>query len=188
MGVPAFFRYLTMRYPKILSKLSFNSSSDAANLQSNNPQIDNLYIDMNGIIHPCCIPSNHYKPKSEQEMFEIIGRQLDQLLDQLQPRKLLFISIDGVAPRAKMNQQRQRRFLSAVERQDYIRNKQKVYDVYKQKGMTIPKVIYLSRLKTVMFSCDKFYLTILNIFLFIYNIKWVFQHSSDTSRCAIPKS
>jgi len=61
-------------------------------------------------------------------MFDIIGQQLDQLMQTLQPKKLLFISIDGVAPRAKMNQQRQRRFLSAKERQEYLRNKQKVYE------------------------------------------------------------
>jgi len=42
MGVPAFFRYLTMRYPKILTKLLPNTSSDASLHRSNNPTIDNL--------------------------------------------------------------------------------------------------------------------------------------------------
>ena len=68
MGVPAFFRWLTMRYPKVLVdalteydlqllQLQFkDEQAIAKKIQEENPTIDNLYLDMNGIIHPCSHP------------------------------------------------------------------------------------------------------------------------------------
>ena len=47
------------------------------------------------------------------EIWVTILNALNALIDLIQPRKLLFLTFDGVAPRAKMNHQRNRRFKSA---------------------------------------------------------------------------
>lgn len=38
-------------------------------IKKNNPEVDNLYLDMNGIIHPCAHPQNGPQPSSEMEIF-----------------------------------------------------------------------------------------------------------------------
>ncbi|KAI5192311.1 hypothetical protein NEMIN01_1940 [Nematocida minor] len=97
MGVPSLFRWIAKRYPKAIYTAA-------------NQDVDNLYLDLNGIIHPCCHPRNKEGPSSEREMFQEIYKTIDHLVAIVRPKQLLYIAVDGVAPQAKMNQQRERRF------------------------------------------------------------------------------
>jgi 5'-3' exonuclease len=49
MGVPKFYRWISERYPKINQIVS-----DATLI----PEFDNLYLDMNGILHGCTHPND----------------------------------------------------------------------------------------------------------------------------------
>ncbi len=48
-------------------------------------------------------------------MFIAIFNYVEHLFGKIKPKQLFFMAIDGVAPRAKMNQQRARRFRTALD-------------------------------------------------------------------------
>lgn len=67
---------------------------------------------MNGIIHQCSHPNDedvHFRI-TEEKIFADIFHYVEVLFRIIKPRKVFFMAVDGVAPRAKMNQQRGRRF------------------------------------------------------------------------------
>jgi 5'-3' exoribonuclease 1 len=72
---------------------------------------------MNGIIHNCTHKDGDSATfrMSEEKMFIQIFNYIEHLFGQIKPKKLFFMAIDGVAPRAKMNQQRARRFRTALD-------------------------------------------------------------------------
>ena len=76
---------------------------------------------MNGIIHNCTHGNNPDVRLTEDEMIVKIFTYLDKLFHIVKPQKLIFMAIDGVAPRAKMNQQRARRFKSAREAEEAVK-------------------------------------------------------------------
>ncbi|KAL5252458.1 hypothetical protein ACHWQZ_G015286 [Mnemiopsis leidyi] len=107
MGVPKFYRWISERYPCLSQVIK----------EYQIPEFDNMYLDMNGIIHPCSHPNDedaHFRI-TEQEIFQNIFNYIECIFRLIKPKKLFFMAVDGVAPRAKMNQQRARRFRSAMD-------------------------------------------------------------------------
>ena len=112
MGIPLYFKTITKRFPEII-----------INLNKNEKQITHLFLDFNGLIHPCVhnvLKQQPTKINNEKELYDLffqkIKKELFILLDKTKPTELLYIAIDGVAPRAKMSQQRKRRFRSVWEK------------------------------------------------------------------------
>jgi len=54
MGVPSFYRWLTEKYPRVVQDV------DHAMQDPNGVKYDNLYLDMNAIIHPCFHPDTDH--------------------------------------------------------------------------------------------------------------------------------
>ncbi|XP_055313630.1 5'-3' exoribonuclease 1-like [Sitodiplosis mosellana] len=108
MGVPKLFKYLSDRYPSLSQTVTPNML----------PHYDYFYIDLNFLLHKAVNEKNALPLEkvdnnffSESRIFERVLRQIETL-HRIVPSKVLFLSIDGVAPRAKWNTQRERRLLS----------------------------------------------------------------------------
>lgn len=69
-------------------------------------------------------------------MLEIF-KYTERVVNMVRPRKVLFIAIDGVAPRAKMNQQRSRRFRSAQDSQIKAAATERIIEELKAQGKQI---------------------------------------------------
>eukprot|EP00854_Cymbomonas_tetramitiformis_P005821 gene5821-7022_t len=123
MGIPKFYRWLSERYPLLSQSVTMNGA----------PETDNLYLDMNGIIHNCTHANGDEassKPAEEVMMLKIFA-YIDTLIQIVKPQQLLFMAIDGCAPRAKMNQQRSRRFRSARDAAEAV-------EAAKRRGEEVP--------------------------------------------------
>lgn len=115
----------------VYANASFLSTSSRYLALMSSPQplcIDNAMLKCRivlstGIIHACTHPNDDSTANSLtlREMMLAIFRYIDRMVTEIaKPRKVLFMAIDGVAPRAKLNQQRARRFRAAQERQESV--------------------------------------------------------------------
>jgi len=104
MGVPSYFRW-------IMSVLDFIELL-LTEVYPYEGSVDHLFIDYNCAIHPAvkAIPAMKI-----EHMYDAAIDYLKQIVKFANPSKTLYIAIDGVAPRAKMEQQRARRYKSVKE-------------------------------------------------------------------------
>ena len=118
MGIPGIFFSI--------KKISPSSIQDVQQGETTKDTVQYLYLDANGLLHPAAQFVYGYggytriidmfgslsEEEKLQKTFEVFFDKIKDIVDILTPTVMLYIAIDGVAPIAKQNQQRQRRFSS----------------------------------------------------------------------------
>lgn len=139
MGIPSYQSHLRRKYAKhqhqwLLPALPADHTCA------------NLYVDLNGIVHTCAFRVYNRYEKAQHaattgqsyqqfesklsqengddtltrslypELFAMVITDIQELLVVARPTDLVYLALDGVAPRAKMVQQRQRRFRASQDK------------------------------------------------------------------------
>lgn len=120
MGIPSYFSYIIKNYSNIIR----NKKS----LVENKIEMTDLYMDCNSIIYDAVYSLEKDNPTIVKNLIEhtIINNvinKIDYYIRFIKPSKTIYITFDGVAPLAKMEQQRTRRYKSAHMSKINITNK-----------------------------------------------------------------
>jgi 5'-3' exonuclease len=104
MGIPSYFSHIVKEYRHIIK--------DMKSLR----HVNNFYLDSNSLIYDA-VKNNPTYDKTrhkeyENELMNMVCAKIDFYVDTIQPRDRVFIAFDGVAPVAKLSQQRDRRYKS----------------------------------------------------------------------------
>jgi 5'-3' exonuclease len=98
MGIPTYFRYLFEQFGNEI--LSFSIGN-----------VDHLYFDFNSIIYNVYY-KNIEENKNQSNFLRNIYKELKEICLIVNPKKTVYLFLDGPVPRAKMVQQRSRRYKS----------------------------------------------------------------------------
>ena len=121
MGVPGFFAWLLRN--NVHNNIIINTLNN----------IDCLYFDANCLFHPKCFDVLKLHSditdinKLENLMMDRIIKYITYIIDFVKPTELIYIAVDGVAPIAKINQQRKRRYKSVLDN-EYMAELNKKYN------------------------------------------------------------
>lgn len=132
MGIPTYFRFLIEKYNNIV-------------LEKNKDSVDYFFLDFNSILYKVLYDNEKNKLYEDVFLRNII-RELKTLCNQkLRPSKMVYFSFDGPAPRAKMVQQRSRRYKS-VQLQTYFERENE----WNPSNNICPGTEFMSRLKSIL--------------------------------------
>ena len=96
MGIPSYFSHFVREHRAIIKPVNRLPTS-----------LNNLYLDCNGFIYEGVVNFT-----SEELLIKHVCDKLIYYINLLKPNNTVFIAFDGVAPVAKLDQQRKRRYLS----------------------------------------------------------------------------
>ena len=106
MGIPSYFSFIVKNHANIIKKLKFTSIN-----------VNNLYLDCNSIIYDVVHNTDFTKISGSESdiIIKAVCVKIDTYINDLKPDNTIYIAFDGVAPIAKLEQQRSRRYKSLYQ-------------------------------------------------------------------------
>lgn len=104
MGIPSYFLQIVKKYKNIIKNTSLLTGC-----------VDHFYADCNGIVYDVIRNitfTNKNIDEYETEVIIAVCHKIQSYIDAFQPKEKIIVAFDGVAPVAKLNQQRERRYKS----------------------------------------------------------------------------
>lgn len=168
MGVPALFSHIVKKYGGVIKTIDqqqtksqqthskqqkgrYNkhhalpniSTSDVDN--SKKTTFDNLYLDSNSIVYDSVHALNKAhltldaKSPTDEDIIKAVCIQIHNYIKQVAPTETLYIAFDGVAPVAKLENQRNRRYKSEFTAAILAKEREKLSDVNVSKDISTPQ-------------------------------------------------
>ena len=97
MGIPSYFSYIIRNHPNVIKRRPSGPCSS-------------LYMDCNSIIYDSLRSMQDSGPDIESRLIAAVISKIQYYISVIRPSNVLYIAFDGVAPLAKMEQQRIRRY------------------------------------------------------------------------------
>ena len=105
MGIPVYFKKIVSNY------------QDSILIKKRIDNVNSIFFDLNCLIHPCCRGET-----DESIMIHKIIHSITKLVEYSNVQDLIYIAVDGVAPKGKMKQQKMRRHKSVYENKSWDTN------------------------------------------------------------------
>lgn len=108
MGIPSYFSYIVKNHRNIIKKIKHKT------------KVHYFFLDSNSIVYDCLHKMNIQYNSSkhneyESKLIDSTIEKIEEYIETIQPINGVYISFDGVAPVAKLEQQRTRRHKSFLE-------------------------------------------------------------------------
>lgn len=113
MGIPSYFSHVVKQHRRIVKKYD-----------RNHMRVHNLYMDCNSLVYDAVREleenTTHTKRENGNKSFEsalirMVCAKIVEYIRLLEPKHRVYIAFDGVAPVAKLNQQRNRRYKTGYQ-------------------------------------------------------------------------
>ena len=126
MGIPCYFSYLVKNYKGVLKRI-----------EDDRKTVDNLYLDSNSIIYDCVRELDHDIDNNvfQKHLINQVCEKLQEYIDSIGPKNV-YIAFDGVAPVAKLEQQRSRRYRAWLEREVMSKMKESIDTTWSTAAIT----------------------------------------------------